>query len=101
VQVPSIDLEVGQQVELLHQLGRNDAGIYRVAEILYSPEQASIEYILTGDSLRIQRKFTRDDLRPLRVRYSLRSGFYRHEIPKAQIPTDVTLLDVGDLLDPS
>ena len=98
LQVPPVDLEVNQMVELLARLGANDAGIYRIADILYVPEAATIEFHLRRDELVIERTFSRDDLRPLEVHYELRSGYYAHPVPASKPPADIELLDVGDLL---
>ncbi len=81
VRVPDIDLEVGQQVELLSDHGRNDPGIYRIAEILYDPRSSRIEYALHGISLQLDRHFDRHDLNPLHIAHSLRpSDFFQHTI---------------------
>ncbi len=102
VQLPGVglDLEVGQQVELLFRCGQNDPGIYRIADILYSPSTQVIEYYLQSDLLRLEQKFGRADLRPLEVHYTLRASDTEHPQPTAQIPPDVELLDVGPLTEP-
>ncbi|MEO8269192.1 MAG: hypothetical protein ABI557_05700 [Aureliella sp.] len=97
VRVPDIDLDVGQQVELLSCHQQNDPGIYHIADIHFVPANGQIEYALQSDDLRLERGFSRDDLRPLHVKYELRSGYYDHPPATASIPDDVDLLDVGKL----
>ncbi len=97
--VPDIDLNVGDQVELLSRCGVNDAGIYRVAEILYSTQRNEVEYYLQRERMPLGQAFHRDDLQPLVEQHQLRVDFYEHEPPKANLPDDLDLLDVGDLLD--
>jgi hypothetical protein len=98
LRIPPIDLEVHQTVELLARLGANDPGIYRIADIMYDPLEASIEIYLKRDELVIERPYTRDDVRPLQEHHELRVGYYTHPPPKSRPPADVELLDVGDLL---
>jgi len=95
--VPAIDLEVGQQVELLSRQFRNDPGIFRISDMFYSTARQTVDYFLHGESLRLAKPFSREDLRPLQVQYHLRVGFYQHPNPASDIPADVQLLDVGDL----
>ena len=90
IQVPPVDLEVGQQIELLYRFGQNDPGIYRIADIFFSAKQNRIDfYLLQNESLRIARRFSREDLRPLEVKYQLRVGFYTHAPPTPHPPADV------------
>ena len=95
---PPVDLDVGEQVELLSRYGANDAGIYHIADILFNARQNQIEFHLRRDDLVIGRPFVREDLRQLHEQHELRAGFYRHELPKAVLPDNIDLLDVGDLL---
>jgi hypothetical protein len=99
VQVQRIDLEVGQQVEVLSKHGENDAGIFRIREILLVPERREIEFYLRQGDLKIARGFTRSDLRPTYVRYQLRSGFFQHQCPKSVPVQGIDTLDVGDILE--
>ncbi len=99
--VPDCDLDVGQQVELLERHGKNDRGIYRIAELLHSDSSGSLEILLTRGTLAIARAFSRADLRPIEEKYNLRSGFYSHSAPKSSAADDVDRLDVGDLGEPS
>jgi hypothetical protein len=96
--LPPLDLDVGSQVELLARHGLNDAGIYRIAELLFNAARHQVEYYLRRDELVIGRPFEREDLRVLQPHFKLRTGFYRHEPPKAAFPRDLELLDVGNLL---
>jgi hypothetical protein len=100
VRVPNIDLEVGQQVELLSSQQKNDPGIFRIAGILFVPARGEIEYALHGEELTLKRKFSRDDLRPLQVQHQLRAGFYEHPPATSNLPEDIELLDVGKLTSP-
>lgn len=91
------DLEVGQQVEVLSRLHLNDPGIFRIADIWVSAESNVCEYTLHGTLLKLEKRFRREDLRPLHIEYQLRLGYYQHPTPSSQIPPDVKLLNVGDL----
>lgn len=97
--VPQVDLQVGQQVEVLSREFQNEPGIYRIAEILYCVATRSLEYFVHSEALRLAKRFVREDLRPLHVEHHLRIGYYQHPLPAADIPDDVDLLDVGDLTD--
>ncbi len=92
-----LDLEVGQQVELLARLGRNDPGVFRVAEILWDAERGCVTFCLKRDGLVLPRPFTRQDLRPVHVRHHLRTGFYQHEPPKHVPVQGEDRIDVRDL----
>lgn len=97
--VRDVDLQVDEQVELLSRHGENDAGIYYIAEILYNPRFGMVEYFLRRDQLGIPQAFRREDLSPLHIDHQLRQGFYEHTEQTCDIPEDMELLDVGDLLD--
>ncbi len=98
--VPPVDFDVGEQIELIAKHGVNDAGIYRIADIMFNPRLNQIEYYLRRDELVISRSFEREDLQALQLRHEkLRAGFYQHERPKSALPDDLELLDVGDLFD--
>ena len=97
LRVPDIDLEVGQQVELLSCHFRNDPAICRLTEILYCPVSQRFQFYLRGPALKLVKTFNRDDLRPLHVRHELREGYYQHPPTTAQLPQDLELLNVGDL----
>lgn len=91
------DLEVGQQVEVLSRLHLNDPGIFRIADIRVAAESNVCEYSLHGTLLKLEKRFRREDLRPLHIEYHLRVGYYQHPTPSSQIPADMELLNVGDL----
>lgn len=95
----TIDLEIGQAVEVLSRDGKNDPGIFRIADILFDSERQEIGYYLYRDQLRIDRRFERDDLKPLEVHHNLRVGYYQHLPQKSALPDDLDRLDVGDLLE--
>ncbi len=99
VHLDGLDLDVGQQVELLSKQGQNDPGVFRIADMLYSDTTKSVVYRLRRDLLELEKLFTRNDLRPLRTHYNLRVGFYRHAAPKFTAFDRVDLLNVGDLFD--
>lgn len=97
--VEQVDLEVNQQVELLSCFGRNDPGIYRIAEILYSPRSQRIEFRVRRGSMELPESYLREDLRPLQVTRKLSPDLYNHPLPKAHFPTDLEFLNVGSLFD--
>lgn len=97
VRVESVDLYVGQQVELLARNGTNDPGIFNIRDILFCPRKQQIEYSLSQRGMTLKRRFAREDLRPLRIVHSLRSGFFQHLPQTSNFPPDLELLDVGEL----
>ncbi len=97
VSVPAVDLSVGQQVEVMYRDGLNDPGIFHISDIFYVPMRNEVEFCVHGVSLKSNRRYLRDDLRPLHIQHHLRIGHYLHETPKANIPDDVEMLNVGDL----
>lgn len=97
--VSKLDLEVGQQVELLSRHGENDSGIFRIRDILFCEVTQEAEYFLMRGEVRLSRQFKRRDLKPLQVQHHLRSGFYRHQAPGYQRRPGAEALDVGDLTD--
>lgn len=99
VRVEEVDLQVGQQVELLARQGANDPGIFTVCDILFCPRKQVIEFSLSQRGMTLPRKFSREDIRPLRVVQHLRSGYYQHPPQTSQFPPDLDLLNVGELTD--
>ncbi|MEZ6133527.1 MAG: hypothetical protein R3C53_01325 [Pirellulaceae bacterium] len=97
--VSNVDLEVGQQVELRARHGAHEAGIYRLADMCFSPLHNRVEFYLRRDKLRIRKAFCREDLLSLQVHYALRSGYYQHAPPKSALPNDIELLNVGDVFE--
>ena len=97
LRVNSVDLQVGQQVELLSRQGANDPGIFTVRDIFYCPRKQEIEFLLSQRGMTIQKRFSRNDLRPLRVVHRLRSGFFQHLPQTSKFPPDLDLLNVGQL----
>ncbi len=97
VRVDSVDLQVGQQVELLPRNGANEPGIFTVREILFCPRKQEIEFAISQRGMTVPKKFSRDDLRPLHVVHSLRSGFFQHLPQTSNFPPDLELLNVGEL----
>lgn len=96
-----IDLCIEQQVELLAQFGKHDPGIFRIEDILYTPEHQSVEFILRRGDIVLETPFTRQDIKPIFVRHHLRTGFYEHVEPKQAEDFHTETLDVGDLTDES
>lgn len=101
VRVQDTDLDVGQQVEVLARFGENDAGIFRIVDILLHTDSGEVEFYLQQSELPLKRRFSRLDIRAVEISYNLRSDFFEPEPQKSHIPDDVELLDVGDLLDDS
>jgi len=97
IRVKSVDLQVDQQVELLAKNGANDPGIFTVRDILFCPRKQEIEFLLSQRGMTVKRIFSREDLRPLRVVHSLRSGFFQHLPQTSKFPPDLDLLNVGEL----
>jgi hypothetical protein len=99
VRVEAVDLQVGQQVELLARNGANDPGIFTIRDILFCPRKQETEFSLSQRGMTLPKRFARQDLRPLRVVPSLRSGFFQHLPQTSKFPPDLEFLDVGELTD--
>ena len=97
-QVPGVDLEVGQRVELLARLGKNDPGVFRIAEVLFDAAMGRVHFMLSRDVLTMERRFVREDLRPVAIKHHLRVGYYKHQPPSLDASAVSDSLDVGDLL---
>jgi hypothetical protein len=97
MRVAPVDLQVGQQVELLARNGANTPGIFTVRDILFCPCKQEIEYSLSQRGMTLQKMFSREDLRPLRVVHSLRNNFFQHQPQSSRFPPDLELLNVGEL----
>lgn len=95
--VPDVDLEVGQQVELLARQGKNDPGIFRIADIFWDRSRRRVEYTLRRDALELEKRFARADIRPISVKHHLRVGFYHHQPQRDAAPPDLERLDPGDI----
>ncbi len=98
VRVDAVDLQVGQQVELLARDGANDPGIFSIRDILYCPRKSQVEFALSQRGMVLPKRFAREDLRPLKVVHKLRSGFFQHLPQRSNFPPDIDLLNVGDLI---
>jgi hypothetical protein len=97
VRVDTVDLHVGQQVEVLPNHGENDPGIFTVRDILYCPRKQTIEFSLSQRGMTLPKMYSRESLRPLRVAHKLRSGFFQHLPQTSKFPPDLDLLNVGEL----
>ncbi|GAB5403802.1 MAG: hypothetical protein Aurels2KO_20330 [Aureliella sp.] len=98
-QVPGVDLELGQQVELLAQFGKHDPGVFRIEDILYDNEKHRIEFALNRGEIVLESLFSRSDIKPVFVKHHLRVGYYNHQPPKLSREAPTDSLDVGDLTD--
>lgn len=96
--VPGADIEVGNQVELLARHGENDAGIYRVRELLFASKRGELEFFLERGEMPLPNTFGREDIRPLQQQFNLRVGYYEHARPKSQIAEGQPSLNVGNIM---
>ncbi len=74
LKVQPVDLEIGQQVEVLSRFGKNDPGIYRIVDILLSGTTRQIEFWVQHLDLTLPHPFSRDDLQPVHVTHHLRQS---------------------------
>lgn len=95
--VPSVDVRVGDRVELLNHFGRFEPGIATVTEIFARLEQATFEFSVRRGSMELPQRLVRDQFRLLSTRHKLRSPAFTHPVPKFLPPADLELLNVGDL----
>lgn len=97
VRVDAVDLQVGEQVEVLSREGVNDPGIFTVRDVLYCSHKRVVEFALSQRGMTLPKMYSRDDLQPLKVVHKLRSGFFQHAPQQSRLPTDLELLNVGNL----
>ena len=97
MRVEPLDLQVGQQVELLSRDGANDPGIFTISDILFCSRKQQIEFALNQRGMTMPRMYSREDLRPLKIIHKLRSGFFQHLPQRSNLPPDLELLNVGEL----
>lgn len=97
--VPAVDIEVGEQVEVLQSKGDHDPGIFRVAEVLFNIRLREVEFYLQRGEMRLASPFSRESLRPLIIKHHLRQGNFEFQPPRALTPRSVELLNVGNLTD--
>ncbi|QDV27268.1 DUF6960 family protein [Aureliella helgolandensis] len=97
LEVPPIDLEVGEQIELLAHQGDNDPGLFHIQDIHYNRVHQNHEYFLQRDGLHLPDAFPREHLRKLHQQHHLRVGDPEHTMPQPRLSAEVPLLDVGDL----
>ncbi len=86
VRVDSVDLQIGQQVELLAREGANDPGIFHVKDILYCPRKGAIEFVLAQRGMALPKTFAREDLRPLRVMHKTAQRIFPAPTANFEIP---------------
>ncbi len=97
--VPTIDLEIGQGVEILASYGQNEPGIGFVTDICYDTHAACVRFFIRRGDMRCPVPYERHDLRPLDVKYHLRIGYYPHEPPRCDPSWLADWLNVGHLTD--
>lgn len=95
--VPNLDVRVGDQIELLSDLGRFEPGIARVVEVFANFRSGDFEFVARRGNMILPQRLRRENFRTLSVRHRLRSGYTIHQLPKFVPPADLELLDVGDL----
>lgn len=95
--VPSLDVRVGDRVELLSHFGRFEPGIATVTEIFAKLEQGDFQFAVRRGNMLLPQRLSREQFRLIATRYKLRSPTFAHRVPKFQPPPDLELLNVGDL----
>ncbi len=95
--MPTCDIHVGDQVEILSQLGQYDPGIASVDEVFGNERGDSILFLIRKSGMRLPQYFTREQLRHLSPRYQLRVGYYQHPPARFIPPANLELLHVADL----
>ncbi|MGE3779230.1 MAG: hypothetical protein AB7F89_18735 [Pirellulaceae bacterium] len=97
--VPSLDLEVGQSVEILSRHGINEPGIGSIADIFYDSGSGRTRWMVRRNAMQSALAYGREDLRPLDVKVTLRTGFYPHLAPTCDLTQVTSWLNVGSLTD--
>ncbi len=95
--VSEIDVQVGDQVELLSQFGRQDPCVAWVEDIHCLRAEGQIQYWLRRGQMTLPQSFQRSDFRPIALRHHLRTGYYIHQPPRFFPPADLELLKVESL----
>lgn len=93
--IPTVDTEVGDQVEVLSKDQKNDPGIYHICDMNYDHRYRQILYRLSRRGLVLARKFERSDFQLLKRRQQLKPASFEHAPPKSKPPADAETLDVG------
>jgi hypothetical protein len=95
--VPSLDVRVGERVELLSDFGRFEPGIATVIEVFAKLNEGSFEFVVRRGSMVLPQRLDRQQFRKLTTRHRLRETAFAHPLPKFLPPADLELLNVGDL----
>ena len=95
--VPAVDVQVGDQVELLSRFGQQDACVAWIDGITCSRADGPIDFWLRRGEMTLPQSFCRSDFRPLSLRHRLRTGYYIHQPPKFFPPADLELLKFDSL----
>ncbi|MDH3717669.1 MAG: hypothetical protein OES79_06055 [Planctomycetota bacterium] len=65
-QVQPVEFDIGDQVEIRSRMGKNLPGLAVICEMTWQREQGTIYYHLRQRGMRIPRRFTAADLRPVK-----------------------------------
>ena len=98
--VPRIDVQVGDQVELLSHFGQKDPCVATIEDIYCQRAEGQVEFWLRRGQMTLPQSFCRSDFRPLALRHHLRTGYYIHQPPRFFPPADLELLKVDSLGSP-
>jgi hypothetical protein len=85
------DLEVGDRVEVLAQMGRAEPMIAEIREKLFDPHLGRIYYLLRNREVDVPTVYFFEDLQRLSTRPQLREPTYTHQPQKLGI--DLHLVD--------
>ena len=93
--LPAIDLEIDQCVEILARHGKNEPGIGFITDIMFNSHNCKIDYYVRRGAMTSPAPFSREDLRPLEVKCQLRTGFYLHLRPSSLDLEDEAIKELG------
>lgn len=95
--VAAEDIEIGDQVEVLSQLGQVEPLIGQISEKMYDPHQSRIYYLLRNREVQLTREYFYHELQRLNMRPQLREPSYEHQPQRM----GVSLVEIDTLkLDP-
>jgi hypothetical protein len=94
---PKIDVQVGDQVELLSHFGQQDPGLATIQDIHCRRAEGQVEFWLRRGEMTLPQSFGRSDFRPITLRHHLRVGYYIHQPPKFFPPVDLEYLVLDEI----
>lgn len=94
--VPRQPLEIGDAVEVLSQMGKQEPCIGKIQEKLFLRTIGEIVYVVRRVDYDLPQHYKLDQLKSLQERYKLRTGFYSHQVPVSDPNVAIDYLKIDD-----